>query len=109
MVIHQRIHPGLDQETCFGCKIASVGFGAVPGASRPAAKTKAYVRQRTRGLEKYAERRKAGEQPDGTTLKDIEKYDKRVETFAKLESNLREDNPKDVVDRTKKSALNARK
>ena len=108
-MIHQRKHPYLDEPGCFGCHISSVSFGAVAGGTRPAGKLKAGIIHKERGMVKYANRRKAGEQPDGISLEKIEQYDKRVETFAKMESNLREDNPPEVVDKFKKSSLNARK
>ena len=108
-MIHQRRHPALDVEGCYGCHISSVSFGAVPGGARPAGKQKAFIQKREKGLVKYAERRKIGEQPDGTTLEKIEQYDKRVETFGKLESNLREDNPPARVENLRTSTFNARK
>ena len=107
-MIHQRTHPLLDEEGCFGCHISTISFGAVPGGTRPAGKQKAFIQHREKGLVEYAKRRKAGEQPDGTTLEKIAAYDKRVDTYDKLEKNLREDNPPEQVDRLKKSTFNAR-
>lgn len=108
-MIHQRVHPELNEEGCYGCKISGISWGAVPDGTRPGGKAKAWIIKREKGLEKYAERRKAGEQPDGTTLEKIEKYDKRMDTYQKLEKNLREDNPKERVDQLEKSVRNARK
>jgi len=108
-VKHQETHPHLDTPGCYGCHIASVSFGAVPGGARPAGKNKAFIQKREKGLVKYAQRRKAGEQPDGTTLEKIEQYDKRVATYEKLEPQLREDNPPERIDNLRKSTFNARK
>ena len=107
-MIHQRIHPLLDEEGCYPCKISGINWGAVPGGTRPGGKAKAFIRHREKGLLKYAERRKAGEQPDGTTLEKIEQYDRRVGTYEKMENDLREDNPKERIDQLAKSTFNKR-
>ena len=106
--LHREVHPFLDQPGCFGCKAVTISFGAVPGGARKAGREKAAIQRREKGLEEYAKRRKAGEQPDGTTLEKINAYDRRVDTFEKLERDLREDNPPEQVEAVKKSTLNQR-
>lgn len=105
-MIHQRKHPRLDVPGCYGCHISGISWGAVPGGTRPGGKAKAWITKREKGLEKYAQRRKAGEQPDGTTLEKIEAYDRRVATYERMEKDLREDNPKERVDQLAKSTFN---
>lgn len=97
-MIHQRVHPGLNEDNCYGCKIAGVGFGAVPGGTRPAGKAKAIILEKTKGMDEYVKRRKAGERPDGLSMAKIRESDKRIDAFQKMEPTLREDNPKYVVD-----------
>lgn len=105
-MIHQRTHPSLDVEGCYGCRISGIHWGAVPGGTRPGGRAKRFLERRERGLIKYAERRKAGEQPDGTTLEKIEAYDKRMDTYQRMEKDLREDNPKERVDQLERSISN---
>lgn len=99
----------MDKPGCFGCKAVTISFGAVPGGARKAGREKAAIQQREKGLIKYAERRKAGEQPDGTTLKQIEEFDRRMDTIEKMEPTLREDNPPEVVDKLVNANRNTKK
>jgi hypothetical protein len=105
-MIHQRrTHPSY-VDGCFGCKASTIGFGEVPGGNRPQGQKKQKIQRRAKGLDEYARRRKAGEQPDGTSLEKIQAYDRRMDTFHRIEADLREDNPKDRVDNLQKSASN---
>jgi hypothetical protein len=107
-MIHQRKHPTF-VEDCFGCKAATVSFATVPGARKDSRNGISQIKRRGKGLDAYRERRRAGEQPDGTTLEQIEATDRRVDTFQKLEPELREANAPEVVDSFAKRVANKRR
>lgn len=73
MTLHQiNTHPE-PVEGCFGCKVASVQFvGCFPTRSRGAGRSDAIAQKRwDKELDRYAEVRKQGIQPDGTTMPKI--------------------------------------
>lgn len=62
---HREVHPNLDVEGCFGCRVAGVKFGSNPTTSRGA--RVAEINQRERGWNKdmpaYKRLRQQGLQP----------------------------------------------
>lgn len=73
MTIHQRKHPNLDVEGCFGCHAATVSFyGCTPTRSIGAGQ-----QDRTRSkkwesrIDAYKDLRRQGVQPEGTKWSDI--------------------------------------
>lgn len=105
-MIHRRTHPNLDVEGCFGCKANSINFGTVPGAHKDTKTRISRLQRRERELVRYAEKRKAGEQPDNTTFEGMEATERREEIFAQRERELRDENPPEVVGKIKKSVTN---
>lgn len=105
-MIHRRTHPNLDVEGCFGCKASSINFGTVPGAHKDSKTRISRLSQREKELSRYAEKRKAGEQPDNTTFEGMEATERRAEIFSRRERDLRDENPPEVVDKAKKALTN---
>ena len=66
-------------EGCFGCKVASVQFvGCFPTRSRGAGRSDAIAQKRwDKELDRYADVRKQGIQPDGTTMPKIVAAEKK--------------------------------
>jgi len=91
---------------CFGCKIGTVGFGTVPGASIDSKNQHSVIRQREKDLDRYREKRRAGERPDGTTKKAMDASEKKQDLFERRESDLRDYNPPEAVNKVKRSLTN---
>jgi hypothetical protein len=65
-VIHQRVHPGLDVEGCYGCKIAhfTVAASAMPTRGGDALWLAEREKRWNRDLPAYRELRRQGVQPE---------------------------------------------
>lgn len=87
-MIHRRVHPNLDVEGCFGCKVAGLSIAASATPSRKGGARAAEINQKDKVLEKdldaYKRLRQEGLQPqaiDGSA--EVEKranYAWQVET-----------------------------
>lgn len=62
---HREVHPGLDVDGCFGCRIASVGFGAAAMPTRRADTAAIAAREKRwdRDIPAYRSMRAQGLQP----------------------------------------------
>jgi hypothetical protein len=80
--------------------------GTVPGGAKDRRTGIAVKNAYESDLHRYRERRRAGEQPDGTTRVAQEKYEKRVANWEKSESTLRDDNPPERVEKLRKATFN---
>jgi hypothetical protein len=105
MSIHRRTHaefvPG-----CYGCKIATISFGTVPGAHKDSKNGMSQLKQREKDLVQYREKRRAGEQPDGTTRAAMEKSKRKLDLWERNEQKLIDTQPPATVAYTKKSLTN---
>lgn len=106
MVIHQRTHPALDNAGCFGCKIASISFGTVPGGAKDAMNGTSSLRQQEKDLNRYREKRRAGEQPEGTTRKAMARSEHKMALWERHEKSITDNNPPEAVSQTKRALLN---
>ena len=86
---HRQTHPEY-VEGCKPCRWATISFGTVPGGARDARNGVSNAKQRERDLHRYREKRRAGEQPDGTTKQAMDKYDRRVGSWEKTEAGFRD-------------------
>lgn len=77
-VKHYETHPR-EVENCFGCKITSISFGSVPGGTRPGSFRKKQERDFDKGMHAYREARRAGEQPEATTVEGVRKARQKQE------------------------------
>lgn len=78
----------------------------MPGGTRDKASGITQLRQKEKDLARYAEKRKAGEQPDGISKDKQERYEKRVAAFERSESRLADDLPAESLESLKKSTFN---
>ena len=101
--LHREVHPRLDIEGCFGCHATSVTFAPVPGGSRD---TTSHMRQQEKDLTRYARKRKAGEQPDGTTKKMMDRSEKKQDLWERREQDLADYNPPEATAKVKKALTN---
>lgn len=66
-MIHRRVHPGLDVEGCFGCKVAGLAVAASATPTRKGGARAAVINQKDKVLEKdldaYKRLREDGLQP----------------------------------------------
>jgi len=93
---HRETHPTLDVAGCFGCKIAHVHFGAVPGTDSSRAVT--HGTQVEKNLNRYRSMKQHGVQPEGTTAEAMDRTDYKQGLWEKRESDIRDYNtPKDVA------------
>jgi hypothetical protein len=106
MGIHQETKHKSYVEGCFGCKISTVSFGTIPGGAKDQKNNVSVIDRKQKELSRYAEKRKAGEQPESTTFEGMEKTERRTEVFLERESDLRDNNPPEVVAQVKKSLTN---
>lgn len=104
-MIHRRTHPEF-VEGCKPCKWATVAFGTVPGGAKDARNGVGNARQRERDLHRYREKRRASEQPDGTTKEAMDRSERKMDAFARSEQSLVDNNPPDVVRQAKKALTN---
>lgn len=107
MGLHQRVtHPSY-VEGCFTCKVSTVSMATVPGGARDQRTGISRVNQREKDLHRYREKRRAGEQPEGTTKKAMDAYDRRVGAWEKAEAKLSADNSPDTVSKLRNTTFNA--
>lgn len=104
-MIHRRTHPTY-VEGCDPCRWATVSVGTVPGGARDERIGASFNRQREKDLNRYRDKRRAGEQPDGTTREAMDRYDRRIGSWEKAESKLREDMDAGTVKQIEKTTLN---
>lgn len=106
MSLHRRrTHPKY-VEGCFGCKLGTISVGTVPGGARDRRTGISAKNNYESDLHHYRERRRAGEQPDGTTRVAQEKYERRVANWEKSERTLKNDNPPERVESLRKATFN---
>lgn len=106
MGLHQRrTHPAFI-EGCFGCKVATINFGTVPGGSKDARTNISHGLETEHNLTRYEERKKAGEQPSGTTKKSRKRDAYKQHLAEKHLSNLADHNPESTITKVKRSLLN---
>lgn len=102
---HLETHP-TQVDGCFGCKAMTISFGTVPGGAKDAKNQVSAFKQREKDLHRYREKRRAGEQPDGTTKEAMEKSARKQDLFEKREDDLRDNNPPEAVTKVKKALIN---
>lgn len=102
---HRERHPTFT-EGCLPCKLLTVGVGTVPGGAKDQRNQVSTFKQKERDLSRYADKRKAGEQPDGTTQAAMEATEKRQALWERREQDLRDHNPPEKVREIKKSLTN---
>lgn len=93
-------------EGCFGCRAGTVSFGTVPGGSRDSKNGVSKINEREQDLFRYREKRKAGEQPDGTSRAAMAKSDHKMRLWEAKEKEIVEDNPPEMVKQVKKALTN---
>jgi len=89
-MIHRRVHPNLDVEGCFGCKVAGLSIAASATPSRKGGARAAVINSKDKQLEKdldaYKRLRQEGLQPqaiDGSA-----KAEQRAEHKWQVETGL---------------------
>lgn len=89
-MIHRRVHPNLDAEGCFGCKVAGLSIAASATPSRKGGARAAVINSKDKQLEKdldaYKRLRQEGLQPqaiDGSA-----QAEKRAEHKWQIETGL---------------------
>ena len=102
MAKHHATHPEY-VEGCGPCRWASVYVGPASDADRTRHQS---YRLREKDLHRYRDKRQAGEQPDGTTREAMALSDRKQQLFYDKERELTEDNPPELVAKTKKSLTN---
>ena len=102
MAKHHETHPEY-VEGCNPCRWSTVYVGPTSDVDRT--QHKAY-RLREADLHRYRDKRKAGEQPDGTTRESMELSEKKQQLWNDSERQISDDNPTELVTQTKKSLTN---
>lgn len=97
---HMETHPA-PVDGCFGCKVIGVGFGSVPGGTRPGSKRLAKERHFNKSMHAYREARRAGEKPEGTSLEAIERTRRKRESQERAKKILSETNDTSVISKMK--------
>lgn len=87
---HWDYHPYPQQE-CAGCKALTVGFQSVPGGTRPGAAKLKHQQDFDNGMHAYREAKRAGEQPEGTSVEAVRKTRQKQEFLAKMADRIVED------------------
>jgi len=75
-------------EDCYGCKIARVTFGSVPGGTRPGSIGKAKTAQFEKDMNAYSAARKAGEQPHQVSEKSVKANRLRQESLERARKKI---------------------
>jgi hypothetical protein len=104
-VKHRERHPEY-QEGCNPCKWRSISFGTVPGGARDQRTGIGNANQRERDLHRYREKRRAGEQPDGTTREAMDRSERREEVWLRQEQSVVDSNPPEAAKKIKKALTN---
>lgn len=68
-------------EDCYGCRIAGITFGSVPGGTRPGSFKVQHERKFAKDMDAYREARRAGEQPDKVSVEGVRKARQRKESI----------------------------
>ncbi len=102
---HRTTHPTY-VEGCNPCKWASLYFAPVPGGHWESSTTLGALRQNDRNMQRYRDKRQAGEQPGGTTKHAMDKSEKLEDIWEGHEKILEKDNPPEAVAKVKKSLTN---
>lgn len=104
--MHRRTHPEF-VEGCKPCTWATISFATVPGGAKDARTGISGVNQREKDLHRYREKRRNGEQPEGTTKAKMDAYDRRVDSWERAEAKLSADNSPDTVRKLQDTTFNA--
>jgi len=91
-----------------GCKLSTVRFGTVPGGSKDAKNSVSAIDQRHKDLHRYREKRRAGEQPTGTTKRAMDTSEKRDDLWDRREKDIRDHNSPEQAAKLKKALTNVR-
>ena len=102
---HKLKHPDY-VDGCFGCKLTTINFGTVPGGAKDRRTHISELKQREDDLHRYREKRRAGEQPDGTTKAAMDRSERKQESWVVKEQDLIDYNPPEVVKKTKRALTN---
>ena len=102
---HQETHPSY-VEGCFGCKISTINFGTVPGGQKDSRTNISIYSQREKDLHRYREKRRAGEQPDGTTKEAMDRSERKQDLWAAKEDVIRDSVDEATVASMKRSMTN---
>lgn len=73
---------------CYGCKIAGVSFGSVPGGTRAGSFAKQRERKFDKDMHTYREARRSGERPDATTVEGVRSARQRRERLERGRNKL---------------------
>lgn len=91
---------------CFIHKLKSISFGTIPGGAKDQRTNISHGREVERGLDRFRERKKAGENPSGTTMEAHRKDSYRKSLWEKHEKELTETNDPNTVKKVKRSLVN---
>ncbi len=103
---HHETHP-VYIEGCQPCKWATLYVAVVPG-SHSESNVMAGMRQMTKNLHRYRDKRQAGERPRGTTREAMDKSERLQDTWTANEKNIVDNNSPVQVKEIKKTLLNER-
>jgi hypothetical protein len=106
MTLHQRRKHPVPVEGCWGCKAATISFGTVPGGARDERTGIGRLRQQEKDLHRYREKRRAGEQPDGTTKKAMDRSERKQDLWVRREQDVVDYNPPEAAKKVKRSLVN---
>jgi hypothetical protein len=104
--IHREKHSELDVANCWACKAASISFGTVPGGTRDERTGISRLRQQEKDLHRYREKRRAGEQPDGTTKKAMDRSERKQDLWVRREQDVVDYNTPEAAKKVKRSLVN---
>ena len=80
---HMERHPE-PVDGCYGCKVMNINFGTMQGGTRSMSRRKDMEVQTKKDLDAYARAKKAGEQPDASTVKGVRRARMRQERNERL-------------------------
>jgi hypothetical protein len=78
----------------------------VPGGARDARTGISRVNQRERDLHRYREKRRAGEQPDGTTKAAMDRSERKQDLWARREGDMLDYNSPQAIKKVKRALTN---
>jgi hypothetical protein len=93
---------------CYGCKIATVSFGTVPGGHKDQRAGISRGKRMEQDLHSYREKRRAGEQPDGIARAAQERSKRKQDLWERNEDKLRDVQSPETVAQAKRSLTNLR-
>lgn len=91
---------------CFLHKLKSIKFGTVPGGAKDKRTNISHGRNVERGLDRFRERKAAGENPSGTSMEAHRRDSYKKSLWEKHEKSLSESNDPKTVKNVKKSLVN---